>query len=292
MAYILGQYNKNGGIVADGEFMTIIPNGWHSRKSTASSQTAEADLEFQNECCGINTVSSRETFEIGVNYYFHGKVLKAQKQQVFYVKLVDYVEDENSVQQYIKTITIPAMTTLPAQWQDAWVDIEFVFTPIHTFDTLVFELKRETTDYIDPRFCNFAFLELSTVENIIGTQKIPTARNLIKLGLQSHPGLLMCINGEAIHNSRSGIYELKNGVVLVTSFSVLSPGKEAEDPETELTPSEAWMQTTYNEVTSGTRTAEDVGSECFFNTDKTRTIDSFSLDYMFKEKEEAEGNGS
>ena len=132
---------------------------------------------------------------------------------------------------------------------------------------------------------------LSQVENLI-TARIGTGIELIKVGIQSHPGLMMCINGEEIHTPRSGIYELKNGIMLVSFFSIVAPAKEEETALAD------WMNTVNDEVDEIERRraageitdeeAEDlkaaINSRCFFATSKKRIIDSFTMDYMYREE--------
>ena len=367
MAYVLGQYNKLLG-QDDNIFMRAIPNGWCDRKE-ASSGIFDETNPFENECCGLGTFAERQSFELGKNYYFHGKIRRTfdGNPQEFNIKLVNYQppEGEEGQEQYIKTITIPAFSrsSNSDDWTKDWVDIEFVFTPVATFDTLLFELVRTIGDYRDStRYPNIAYEEISYVDNIIPT-KIPRANELIKIGVQSHPGLLMCINGEEIHNSRSGIYEIKNGVITVSFFSVLFPCDETTSSMDD------WLEEVYDKINrdfrpwryentlyytawtqqrpypdagdpvytdyygqndsgyvvssydSGTgkltiinsdpepstivcnrvefneteaerlraEKAKEAGSRCFFNTDKTRVIDNFSLDYMYREETEGDG---
>lgn len=284
MPYILGQYNKNKTVADDNIFMTLIPNGTNRRKAAASdSETSGSSNPFVNECCYISSglAASR-------NYYFHGRIKRMLSTQTIYIKLINYEDDTqtDNVEQYIKTINIAAGDV------HEWVDIEFVFTPLIVFNTILFELKRDVSDYREEiRYPIIAYQELSQVENLI-TARIGTGIELIKVGIQSHPGLMMCINGEEIHTPRSGIYELKNGIMLVSFFSIVSPAKEEETTLTD------WMNTVNDEVdeierrrAAGEITDEEaealkaaINSRCFFATSKKRIIDSFTMDYMYREE--------
>ena len=201
----------------------------------------------------------------------------------FSVKLVNYEPTaENNIEQYIKTITVQ-----PGSNDAAWADVELIFTPLSIFDTLLFELERIVDDYkTEVRYPIIAYVELSEINNVIDdiTGK---DQELIKIGVQSRPGLTMCINGEEIHIGRSGIYELKNGDIVTNFFSVVNGAVEdtsaVDDYMSDV--NQRYAQATTEEE------REQIKSQCFFNTDtryypKTRTIDSFTLDYVYKEKEE------
>ena len=102
----------------------------------------------------------------------------------------------------------------------------------------------------------------------------------------------MCINGEEIRTSRTGIYELKNGIMTVSFFSVCNAIKESDNTMSN------WIALVNNEVNeiirareAGEITAEEaerrkaaINSNCFFGSNKqARSIDSFTLDYMYRE---------
>lgn len=73
-------------------------------------------------------------------------------------------------------------------------NIEFIFSPSNATHTLG----------------NVIIEELAEIYNIIET--IPETNSLIQIGVQSIPGLLMCIDGEEIRVGRTGIYEINYGI--------------------------------------------------------------------------------
>lgn len=184
------------------------------------------DLKFYNDYL-ILTESNGEGASTGFSanktYYFHGKVKRmADSNQVFYIKLKNLptVTSTGDVEltQYIKTIVVGQGNARD------WVDVEFIFTPLSDFPALVFELQREARDYNKEARCPIiAYLEISEVINY---KTAAGATPLCKIGVQSHPGLLMCINGEEIRIGRTGIYELKDGVIRTTFFSVVHSAEE------------------------------------------------------------------
>ena len=104
------------------------------------------------------------------------------------------------------------------------VSVNFIFTPIETFDTLVFELQRNEDDYNSPRIPRILFRELNIVNNVLDTLT-GGSKPIVKFGIQGTPGLKMCINNEEIQIGRTGVYEIKNGVLEIKFFSVVNVSK-------------------------------------------------------------------
>ena len=257
MGYVLGQYNYTKG--SSNNFMSFVTSGVLDLKLVE----AENGLRFKN-------LALRDNFNPNVNYYFHGQIRKQVSQQTIYIKLINWNNETDKKEQYIKTINIDG--------GEQWQDIEFIFTPIIGFDTLLFELQRTSADYVNPRKEIICFQELSIINNLLNESI--SADNLIKIGVQSNPSFMMCINGEEIHTPRSGIYELKSGVILVDSFSAIGPGKETGSEM------QNWQNGINQKIDSGEEiTDSDLTSGIFFGTSKTRPINSFTLDYVYKENE-------
>ena len=62
------------------------------------------------------------------------------------------------------------------------------------------------------RICNIYIDRLDEVYNVINyLNPLINKSSLLQIGVQSAPGLLMCINGEEIKVGRSGLYEILNG---------------------------------------------------------------------------------
>lgn len=284
MSYILGQYNKNKSVADDNIFMTLITSGTPlRRRNEGDSGISGIESIFYDECVQVNAFSDTS------NYYFHGKIKRMESDQTFYIKLVYYApaSQEENIEQYIKTITVSKGDP------DEWVDVEFIFSPYLSFDCILFELQRTVADYRNEiRYPKIAYEELSIINNIINS-RIADGAKLIKLGVQSHPGLLMCINGEEIRTCRTGIYELKNSIMRVAFFSVVSSVKEDDNTMSNWI---ALVNTEVDEITrrreAGEITAEEaeelkaaIHSRCFFGSSKQpRSIDSFTLDYMYREE--------
>lgn len=258
MGYIVSQYNKGD---ADNDFfMSPLKNGVPVRvkeKVDISAIGAQSINPFENE-----GIYMENKLEASKNYYFHGKIKQKADVQIFYVYLVekDNISTEAN-EQYLKTITIPS--------GNEWTDVEFIFTPMMGFDTILFKLQRTVIDYT-PATCRYPVIiyqELSVVNNLLDKLSLDI---LYKIGIQSRPGFLMCINGEEIRVGRSGIYELRNGFVFITFFSAISA---AEDPSK--------LKDLLESLGDGS--SSSIVSQCLFDLATTRTIDNFSLDYVYKE---------
>lgn len=288
MGYVINQYNRSTGIDTN-TFMDYIKTGTIDHRET----------QFDIEVVGSNQFSFYDecikelSLNIDTSYYFHGKIRRMKTEQTFNIKLCyfDYSTDERKVTQFIKNITVASGN------KEDWVDVEFIFTPLQPFDCLLFELQRTQTDFNEnmARDPLILYEELSVIKNVLIDPQIikETSNNkemkLIKLGVQSVPGFLMCINKEEIHTGGTGIYEIKNGVITVSSFSVVHAAEENSAGE-------AAISTWVNEMADYDdgyyyRIEEDERIYqkyclCLFNTNqypKTRTLNGFTLDYMFKE---------
>lgn len=271
MGYILGQYNFNSQQSAGdlNTFMTYITNATVKTRPTVTDSgiSGGSSFNFDNVC--ITNIDGG--LQPNINYYFHGKIKRLSSAQVIYIKLVNYDEATSEVkEQYIKTITIAGSANATD-----WVDVEFIFNPFVTFDTILFELQRTLTDdYPIGRTVIVAFEEISIINNLINSKVGLEGTELIKIGVQSRPSFMMCVNGEEIHTSRSGIYELKSGVILVSFFAPVGFGKETT------TALEDWQNEVNQRVIAG---ETNIPSQHFLGTNKDRQISNFTLDYIYKE---------
>ena len=277
MAYVIGQYNHNSASLDDASFITPITTGTVARRiNSGDAGVSGSSLNsFSDECIkDLNLISSEY-------YYYRCQIKRMTSSQTFIIKLVNYADTvSGATEQFIKQITIQGGD------REEWVNIEFIFHPILTFDTILFQLQRTIDDYrVFARYPKIAYQQLGSINNIINS-KIGNNISLLKIGVQSHPGLTMCINGEEIHTSRSGIYEVKNGVIPVTFFSVTNPAIEnttaVEDWKTNINQQ---IENIENDPTLTPQQKENrykaINSECFFGTPKKYVIDAFTLDYMY-----------
>lgn len=285
MSYVLNQLNQPQIDATDPSattsYMTLQLYGTAKRRQNVSdSGVSGGSLNpFYDEC-----VQFGNSLTAGATYYFHAKIKRLTSSQKFYIYLVNYDDTggTDSKTQYLKTIEVQAGD------ESDWVDFEMLFSPLLTFNCLLFQLQRTIDDYrTDTRYPRIVYEEFSLVNNAI-TTKIVAGVTLTKMGVQSHPGLIMCINGEEIHIGRGGTYEVRNGIISVDFFSVVTAADEDYDGTNPLTIdskrvtlaqylSSVAAETT---VTSSTST----NSKCIFGNSKLRGMDAFVLDYMYKEE--------
>ena len=101
---------------------------------------------------------------------------------------------------------------------------DFIFSPNEnrTFNEIYFELQRtaaqdlniQNPDGTFGRKVNLEIVKLAEINNVIDTlnPSIANRGKLKQIGIQTAPGLIICVNGEQIKVGRSGLYEIKNGV--------------------------------------------------------------------------------
>lgn len=269
MGYIFNQYNHRES--EDIGFMTLVRDGIAKRRNSLSDSESidTGGMNFVEECVHIPSGINKD-----ISYYFHGKIKRMSTTQTFDIKLVNFTNLDGD-EQYIKTIDIRKGN------EDEWVTVEFIFTPAVNFDTIVFELRRIREDYseIQQRFPIIIYEELSIINNFLPNLK-GRPIELLKLGVQSHPGLMMCINSEQIYVGKTGIYELRNGVIKATMFSVVNPAKE----DAAAAGGRDIKELQENLAGMGAN-PQNTTSICIFNSPKTRMIDAFTLDYMYESED-------
>jgi hypothetical protein len=221
-------------------FMTLVQYGEAGRYAQPGDSSDSGTISsIQDECVFVSLAK-------GTSYYFHGQIKRTRGVQNFTIKLV---KNNDQKAQFIKKITVAAVADADSEY----MDVDFIFTAAADFDAIVFELARTTGGMAAPII---VYQELSTINNILNGDIA------VKMGIQSKPGLLMCINGQEIRIGKSGIYEMRNGVVKATQFSVVSPALDELYPE-------------YIDQ-----------SICLFHNNKYRSITPFTLDYMYEVEED------
>lgn len=129
--------------------------------------------------------------------------------QKFQLKLRKKNSTEIDITQNVKSYTISAG---PA---DEYVDYEIIIAPDSDYQYVLFFLERTAYDYqvINPRQLNIEIIDFASIKNVASDifAKLGIT-TFSKIGIQSAPGTLMCINGEEIRVGRSGIYEINNGI--------------------------------------------------------------------------------
>ena len=146
------------------------------------------------------------------NYYIRFKVYKKANPQTIKIKLVNTNKTSDNIQ-VLKSIVVEGGR------ESDYSSYEIVISPNNTYNRILFELQRELEDYniinadgTYGRICNIYIDRLDEVYNVINyLNPLINKSSLLQIGVQSAPGLLMCINGEEIKVGRSGLYEILNG---------------------------------------------------------------------------------
>lgn len=234
MSYNIGQEIWSGGEDKNSLFLapadgTFIASRISSLVDMGIDLLAEGDDDnfgYMDECLYY---TGSNNFKANTTYYFHGRIMRLPSDQVFNVQLrtmqSDEADEASSITQYIKKITVKKRNT---EYYNDWVDVHFLFTPIiDNFDCLTFTLSRSAAagDFTPAtvRFPAIIYEELSVVGNYMTSLG---HKSFTKIGVQSHPGLELSVNGEDITVGRSGIYEVRNDLISVNSFSVITAAEE------------------------------------------------------------------
>lgn len=279
MAYVVNQLNQPKIDLSDpsatAAYMTLVTEGVAKRR-VLSDTGVTGKLTFYDECLFLeNGLASNSA------YYFHAKIKRLLTAQKFYVYLVNYSDSQNSKTQYLKTIEIQAGSL------NDWADFEIIFSPLINFDCILFQLQRTEADYSGGalRYPTIVYEELSLINNIITTKIGKLGTDFFKIGVQSAPGLVMCINKEEIHVGKSGIYELRNGDILIDFFSVVCAAQENEDGSNPLKVNgvKVNLEQYLEHISKKESSSTSISSECIFNNSKLRGMNSYVLDYIYKE---------
>lgn len=142
--------------------------------------------------------------ELGQNYYLRFIIKNTSNERTLKVKLVNSKDgkkiDIDSKEQVLKTIVVPKNVTR---------EYEVVFSPLADFNTILIENSHTNS--------GIAFLELSHLTNLSEL----SSKSFAKIGINGVPGTTFCINGEEIKIGKSGVYELKNGIINTSFFALI-----------------------------------------------------------------------
>lgn len=149
------------------------------------------------------------------SYYMQIKVFKEEEsEQLLTIKLVNTDKTKDN-EQTLETITVEQGK------KGDFATFEIVIPPNQSYDQIQFILNRTLIDYNNEnedgtygRKINMEILKLKEIYNVIDflNPAIENTGRLKQIGVQSAPGLLMSIEGEAVRVGRSGIYEINNGI--------------------------------------------------------------------------------
>lgn len=209
MSFQFGQFRRN----QLSSFLTPLS---YELTTITSQSTISSAITFVDNILvlsGNNIIKPTESDGVRTkNYYIRFKVYKKANPQTIKIKLVNTNKTSDNIQ-VLKSIVVEGGR------ESDYSSYEIVISPNNTYNRILFELQRELEDYNTinedgtyGRICNIYIDRLDEVYNVINyLNPLINKSSLLQIGVQSAPGLLMCINGEEIKVGRSGLYEILNG---------------------------------------------------------------------------------
>ena len=209
MSFQFGQFRRN----QLSSFLTPLS---YELTTITSKSTISSAITFVDNILvlsGNNIIKPTESDGVRTkNYYIRFKVYKKANPQTIKIKLVNTNKTNDNIQ-VLKSIVVEGGR------ESDYSSYEIVISPNNTYNRILFELQRELEDYNTinedgtyGRICNIYIDRLDEVYNVINyLNPLINKSSLLQIGVQSAPGLLMCINGEEIKVGRSGLYEILNG---------------------------------------------------------------------------------
>lgn len=161
-------------------------------------------------------------------FFLRIRVEAQQQQQTITVRLGNSAMAGTAEEQYqdIESIIVPVGPS------GVWYTYDFVIHPNNQYDQIRFVMMRNETDYNDKhsydeyygRVANIEILRYDQLHNLLrgGDNALKNQvvldtndqEQIKQLGIQSLPGLKMCIDGEMVRVGKSGIYEVNNGIAI------------------------------------------------------------------------------
>lgn len=281
MAYVVAQYNhpKNTPIrMINNE----SKNNWVAGRTDIDANNEVEDLKLDIDFQDESLYSTTKKFDTSKNYYFKCQIKKIDTVQNISIKLCNVdkngkIKTDDDSQQFIKRISVPMRN--PNISSAGWMDVEFIFNPILDFNCIIFQLKRIEEDFSKDtkRYPKIVYEQLGEINNFIENKKMLQQndnKNLYKLGVQSNPGFMMCINGEEIHTPYNGIYEVRSSDVLVNFFTPIVPDVQSEDTIS----AKQKIDNDYEaEIPS-----VNIPSVCCFGDGGNQIPNNFIIDYMYE----------
>ena len=204
MSYTIGQFRKD----MLGNYLNQI--SMTKREIHTSPSGISGDIYFKDAA-----FSMTNSFDYQKNYYIKIQIKRTNANQNFSISLANLDNEEKS-EQFLKSFYVPAIRGNKDINKTAIIEI--VFNPIINFSDVVIRLNRTSQDYSieNPDGSSGRVFEIvddgcACYEIINILNSIPSVTAFDKIGVQGPSGLLMCINGEEIRVTPSGIYETRSG---------------------------------------------------------------------------------
>ena len=219
MSFQFGQFRRS----QLDSFLTPLKYKLEQAKIKATISTA---VTFVDNVISL-TDALKPTEQDGIrakNYYIRFRIYKKANPQTIIIKLINTNKQTDNIQN-LRTIIVDAGR------ETEYNTYEIVIPPNNNYNQIKFELQRELEDYNKKnsdgtygRICKIEVIRLDEIYNVIDyLTTIINKSALLQIGVQSAPGLLMCINGEEIRVGRSGLYEILNGYKVTFIGFIVEP---------------------------------------------------------------------
>lgn len=209
MSFNLGQFRKD--LIPTNNYLTSA--GGFSVGQISVQNSIFSEVVFKDAIINLDEAMDYTTY-----YYIKIKIKGMENfNQNFLISLTSSALNKS---QYVGKYTVP-------KGGDLSNIIQLVLAPNSNYNKILFTLSRDIYDYTNRnvdgfygRRANIQVLKYGKIYNIL--QSLPGIDSFKKIGVQSHPGLLMCINGQDIRIGPSGIYQINNGYTVDFMGFVLS----------------------------------------------------------------------
>ena len=150
----------------------------------------------------------------GVQYYIQIKIrCKDVAQYVMFYLTDSQVEDRQMIGQY--AVARKSNASILNE-QDQYALFSFIVTPFRNYNYILIQLERNNTNILN----NNLEVDVIAYNYLKIRNLLDPNQEVVKIGIQGPPGLLLCINQEGVRIGPSGIYEIKNSQINVSFFGI------------------------------------------------------------------------
>ena len=229
MAYQVRQYtSQNSNNYIDIDNIQQVDENLIDQHNVLSGIMTNIETQTQQQMLYFTDTACEYTFEANNIYYLAADLSYSlptgeganniNPNRIVTLKLLNDATVTGQVEQYLEEIAV-SFSSQASQQQQKIYHVEVIFKAIQNFNYIYFLLNRDLQDLIriqtqgsdiEDDYVTVTSVKILNLSDQL-SNKISDINKAIKIGMQGTPGLLMCINGEAIRIGNSGIYEIKSG---------------------------------------------------------------------------------
>lgn len=172
------------------------------------------ETELFNNTIKFTDKILRAPLSKGTQYFIQIKIKCKEFNQHVVISLTDaQAEDRQIIGQYV----VSKMTKdVIDNEEEQYALFRFVTTPFSDYKFILVQLERDKTNINNGTEIEVVAYNCLEIKNLLSPEE-----QVIKIGIQGPPGLLMCINQQGIRMGPSGIYEIKNSQIKINFFGVI-----------------------------------------------------------------------